>query len=227
MAPVRVVTGFIPIPNHPRAAEEYKVLGGKLLEELKDYDVVAVDQGPTVAGTWLAQQLQNVGNVTHSVSDNPDKNTLAYHCVQHEKFAWLRGLVEMENANGMEKAANYVWIDYGILHVPGVTGEVLRRYLDRADSVGAAVTIPGCWPRRADIPHDHPCWRFCGGLFNCPRPLVKPFTTGVLAMALRQIHQTRNVEWEVNSMARFELTEMVPMAWYQADHNETMFTGAP
>ena len=190
----------------------------------------AFDTGnQTVSDTWLAANLQNMGNVTHSVSDNPDKNTIAYHCVQHQKFDWLRTLVVAEDMGHVEgpKADNYVWIDYGVLHVPGVTGAVVRKYLDRADSVGGAVTIPGCWPRNHDIPHDHPCWRFCGGLFNCPRPLVRSFTQGVLGMAMRQIVTTRNVEWEVNSMARFEKTEMVPIAWYEADHNETMFTRAP
>jgi hypothetical protein len=57
--------------------------------------------------------------------------------------------------------------------------------------------------------------------------LVRGFTSAAMGVALRQIEATKNVEWEVNTLARLEQTGLVPMSWYQADHNQTLFTGAP
>jgi hypothetical protein len=219
---VKVVTGYIDIPNHPRGAHDYKALGEQLLGSLGDVEALVFDSDQQkVQDTWLAQYVRGIPNVTHSVSDNPDKNTLAYHCVQHQKFEWLRV------AAAEDKVADpVVWLDYGIMHVPGVTAEVIQKFLWRVDSYGT-VTLPGCWPKKRDIDPAHPCWRFCGGVMVVPRALVKPFTTFAMGTAARHISETKNVDFEVNTLARLELLDQVPMAWYQADHNETMFTGAP
>jgi len=224
MAIVKVVTGYIDIPNHPRGAYDYRVLGEKLLAAIDGYEALVFD-GPeqTVAQTWMAQALKGMPNITRSVADNPEKNTLPYHCVQHQKFGWLSAAKMLDTE---DPAQMYVWIDYGILHVPGVTPEVIQKYLARIDNCGGAVTLPGCW-LIGDVPHDRPCWRFCGGLMAVPSPLVKIFTRSAMGVAMRQISATRNVEWEVNTLARLEALDEVPMKWYKADHDQTMFTGAP
>jgi hypothetical protein len=222
MADIKVVTGYIPIPGFHRA-DEYKALGEKLFEAIMPHEALVFDdEQQKWEDTWLAQQVRSIGNVTHSVADNPTKNTLAYHAVQHQKFAWLT--IAAENDNG--PADMYVWIDYGIFHLPDLTAKVVSDYLKRAQDY-PIVTMPGCWPKRNEIPHDSPCWRFCGGLMAVPRTLVKPFTRFAMATALRQIMTTRNVEFEVNTLARVELGGQVPIQWYQADHNASMFTGAP
>jgi len=172
-----------------------------------------------VRDTWLARYLHNPANITHSIADNAAKNTMAYHCVQHQKFAWI--------AAAEQEADVIIWIDYGILHVPGVTAAVIQKYLERAGDYGSAVTLPGCWPKQAAIDGRFPHWRFCGGLLAVPRPLVKTFTTAARGIAIRQIEATKNVEWEVNTLARLEQAQVVPMAWYQADHDHTMFSAAP
>jgi len=218
---VKVVTGYIDIPNHPRGTTDYKALGEQLLGSLGDVEALVFDSDQQkVQDTWLANFLRGVPNVSHSVSDNPDKNTLAYHAVQHQKFEWLRV------AHSMDTADTFVWIDYGIMHIPSITAPVIQKFLSRVDSYGK-VTLPGCWPKKRDIDPAHPCWRFCGGVMVVPRALIKPFTAYAMGTAARRISETRNVEWEVNTLARLELLDQVPMAWYQADHNETMFTGAP
>jgi len=228
---VKVVSGFIEIPDHPRGSADYRALGAGLIDALGPYEGLIFDSDQNkVEGTWLAQYLRSGQNITHSVADNPAKNTLAYHCVQHEKLAWLAGAAEGDvlgaASNATRPADTYVWIDYGILHVPGVTAAVIRSFLDRISSFGASVLMPGCWPRR-EVPHDIPCWRFCGGLIVVPRPLLKLFVRVAQATAVRQIMSTRNVEWEVNTLARVELLDQVPITWYEADHDQTMFTGAP
>lgn len=221
MASVAVVSGFIDIPNHPRGSADYRALGEQLFKAIEPRQALVFDNEKlAVDSTWLAQWLKGQPNVTHSVADNQEKNTKDYHCVQHEKLAWIA-----KAAEAAPEFDFYVWIDYGILHVPGVTAEVINRFLDMVDSYGASVRMPGCWPKKQDVPHDHPCWRFCGGLIVVPRPLVKPFTRLGMSTAARQIMATKNVEWEVNTLARLELLDQVPITWYQADHNQEMFTG--
>ncbi len=223
MAPVTVVSGFIEIPDHPRGLADYKALGEGLEAAVQCVGVpmVVADQ-EKVGDTFLAQYLKAVPNPAHAVGDNPEKNTLAYHCVQHQKFVWLSAAAAQDSDN----TSVFVWIDYGILHVPGVTVAVIQRYLERIGDYGSSVILPGCWPK-GDVRHETPCWRFCGGLMAVPAPLVKTFTRGVMGTAARQIMTTRTVEWEVNTLARFEQGGLVPMTWYQADHNETMFDNLP
>lgn len=221
---VKVVSGFIDIPGHPRGAADYKVLGAQLLDAIQPHEGLIFDSEQQVPpDTWLASFLRGQPNITHSIADNAAKNTMAYHCVQHQKFEWLRVAAALDTD---APADFYVWIDFGIFHVPGVTAEVIRRFLGRIDSYGGSVVMPGCW-KKNDVPHDVPCWRFCGGLIACPRPLVKLFTTTAMATAARQIMATRNVEWEVNTLARLELMDQVPITWFKADHDATMFEGLP
>ena len=223
MAQVKVVSGFIPIPGFHRL-EKYKELGERLMEAIKPNDALVFDD-PSMKweDTWLAQFVKQIGNVTHSIGDNPEKNTRAYHSVQHEKFKWLAAAAELDESPTTDI---YVWIDYGIAHLKDFDPLVLRKYLDRAQDFGV-VTMPGCWPKGRNPEPGYPCWRFCGGLIAVPRSLIKSFTRVAMGVAVRQIGATKNVEWEVNTLARLEQTGLVPMSWYQADHNQTLFTGAP
>lgn len=219
---MKVVTGYIDIPGHPRGANDYRALGAQLLDADLGCEVCVFDDPEqTVQGTWMNQYVHGMSGLTHSVADNPEKNTEAYHCVQHQKFAWLSAAATLEPADV------YVWIDYGILHVPGVTVPVIRKFLSRAGDYGQAVLMPGCWPKYPDVPTAIPCWRFCGGLISVPGPLMKSFVRLATGVASRHVAETKNLEWEVNTLARLELIDQIPIHWYKADHDQTMFTGAP
>lgn len=214
MVSVKVVTGYIPIADHPRSAAEYGALGEKL-GELK---CPIQPFYAAVTSTWLYQMIAGLPFYpTWAIADNRAKNTLAYHCVQHQKFQWLYDASKMD-----QDADTFVWLDYGICHVPGVTPNVINDMLDRIRKDDLAV--PGCWPV-GDINDAFPCWRFCGGLLVVPRASVQPLKNLIQAIAMLHIHVTKRVTFEVNTLARAEQTGKVPIRWYQADHNETMFTG--
>ena len=219
---IRVVTGYVPITGHPRTAAAYGVLGEKL--GLLPFPTKAFYH--KVERCWLYKELRKLKTQpTHSVGDNPPKNSMAYHIVQHQKFEWLAGASLLDPT-----ADKFVWLDYGILHVPGVTVTVIERFLHRvaADPVHDKVTIPGCWPVNYSFFKDEdPNWRFCGGTMVVPRQLVKPFALAMRAVTMKGIENTGNVTWEVNDLARLERKNKVPIRWYQADHNQTMFDGYP
>lgn len=219
---VQVITGYVPIKNHPRTAAEYGKLGEDIFIPLVTAGVNVKRYTETLDMCWLHKYISRFNKQPEpSVADNPAKNTLAYHCVQHQKFAWL-----LKAAIEDPRPDVYVWLDYGIGHVPGVTPIVIGDFLDQIRSRPLELAIPGCNPSNIHVDMKVPCWRFCGGVMVVPRTSVHKLYKAIKTTALGHIDLTKNVEWEVNTLARAELTNRLPkFRWYQADHNETMFTG--
>jgi hypothetical protein len=214
---VAVVTGYIPLRGHPRSAAEYGALGEAIFKPLASLvPVFPFYEKLDECWMWKYIHAQKTPT-THSSGDNPEKNTLAYHCVQHQKFAWL-----LKAAIKRPDFDTFVWLDYGVGHVAGVTPEVIHDFLKRVKPDDFA--IPGCWPRGNAMINDFfPCWRFCGGVMVVPRNRVHKLYKAVKREVQRHLVATCNVTWEVNTLARVEAT--LPIRWYKADHNETMFTG--
>jgi hypothetical protein len=228
MGSVKVVTGFIPLPGHPRPVAEFETLGLQLVQGLQAAGFpVHVGTG-TVERTALREFVD--ARTTPKVADNPAKNTVEYHCVQHQKFLFLYEAYQ----NTAVQPDNYVWIDYGILHVPGVTLDVIRAYLNRVkEDPNMDISLPGCWPDEpreqimAALDGENPVWRFCGGLMKVPTLHLPKFCVSAVTLAAYQMRTTRRSEWEVNTLCRLEQLDLVPIHWYQADHNQTMFTEGP
>lgn len=215
MVPVKLVTGYVPIPNHPRTPEEY----GKLGENFRDLrlPLPPAIYYDSLEQCWLKQLIDKLPwTPTHSEGDNPAKNTLAYHIVNHQKFEWL-----YQAAQHDKLAQVFVWVDYGIFHVPGVTAAVIQDFFERV--VTNDLAIPGCWPAASFDPR-WPDWRFCGGVMVIPRQKLTAFFGVVKIAAAAQIMRTRNVTWEVNTLALVEKAGTPKIRWYEADHNETIFS---
>ena len=215
MVKLKVVTGYVPIPRHPRPSSWYGAHG----EKFKELALVPVHPFYNrLEECWLKRFLDTLPfKVTHSEGDNPAKNTLAYHIVQHQKFNWL---VHASFADPQPDV--FVWMDYGIFgSIPGVTATVILDFLDRVRADDFAV--PGCWPFRPDIPDEFPSWRFCGGLMIVPREYIQRLFHAVRYNTRGHIDLTRNVSWEVNTLARIERDADLPFRWYLADHDGSMF----
>ncbi len=219
----QVVTGYVPINNHPRTAAQYGELGEKIFGPLAGAGVNIMRFMERVDETWLHKYVARYKvTPTHSAGDNGRKNTLAYHCVQHQKFGWL-----LKAAIRNPEADTFVWIDYGIGHVPGVNEHVIWDFLEKVKKRPGDFAIPGCWEKDQAIINDFfPCWRFCGGTMVVPRLALHKFFKAVKGTALDHVNKTKNVTWEVNTLAEAEkLGRLTKFRWYKADHNETMFTG--
>jgi hypothetical protein len=218
-----LVTGYVPISGHPRSAKEYGDLGMELFPKLDcvggDFTIHPFYE--TVGETWLTKLIQaSHRTVSHSSGDNPAKNSLAYHCVQYQKFGWL-----LKAALRHPAAETFVWMDYGIGHVPGVTPAVVNDFMAAVQPNDFA--IPGCWESDGLLISDFfPCWRFCGGLLLVPRLKVFTLYKAVKKTIREHIEQHNNIPWEVNTLAKAEQAGRIKPRWYLADHNETMFTCA-
>jgi hypothetical protein len=213
------VTAYVPIPGHPRSPDEYHKLAAPLCSLA--FEAPILSRMSTLEECWLHEYLAgNGGNVTHSVSDNPQKNTMNYHIVQAQKTEFL---VDAAEACNMEPDV-FVWIDYGIFHVPGVTPNIIREFLKRADGE-EVISIPGCWDKGYTYDDNNPCWRFCGGVMVVPRKYVVALDAAMKSEYARWIDRHNNVSWEVNTLARVEQNEPeLPIWWYKANHDASIFT---
>ena len=213
---IAVVSAYVPIEGHPRSEAEYDRLGRKLM---------AIDHPVLFAKgdldhCWLEHMVQDhPGEVVHAVADNPKKNTLAYHVVQAQKTEWLDVVSTICPADVL------VWIDYGIFHIPGVTKEIIDRFLDRAESE-QAIAIPGCWEKGYRYDDNWPCWRFAGGVMVVPRRFAAAFNAAMKQEYARWLCKTGRVSWEVNVLSRLEKRDPeFPVWWYgPCGHDSTIFT---
>ena len=223
-AKVKVVTGFCPIPDHPRSLDMYGDLG----EKLKSVLGVRASQAFhfNIHDLWLTQFLERQAPMqpplTWAKADNPAKNTLEYHCVQHQKVEWLALASTMD-----QEADTFVWVDFGIMHLPDMNGDYLTSFLDRI--VKNDFAIPGCWtkddPRIELAGDEYPNWRFCGGVWIVPRADIVNLVKAFKAATRMFIRLKKKVTFEVNMLAYVEQANIPNLRWYQADHNPTMFTG--
>lgn len=208
----KLVTGYIPIPNHPRSAEDYGTLG----EKLSGVPVRKKAFYQRVEDTWMAkfvQELRYPPNI--SEGDNPHKNSLAYHCVNHMKTSWL-----VQAAKEDPEADVLVWVDYGIFRLPGVNNQSIYQFMETLDD--KAIYAPGCWTM-GPVESAFPCWRFVGSVLAVPRRCVDGLDFACRTVARQHVRNTKNVEWEVNTWARVEAQRKLPFHWYKADHNVSMF----
>lgn len=214
---VKIITGYTPIPGHPRTAEEY----GKLGEQLFRHVEAPVKAFYTrLQACWLYRDIYARNfKVKHYEGDNPEKNTLEYHIVQHQKSEWLYAGALMDET----EADTFIWMDYGIAHQPGVTPDVVNAFLKKVAKNDFA--IPGAWPNTdGPVEMQNPCWRFLGSMMIVPRQHIATFDSEMKAAARRQLKNTHRLSWEVNTLSRVERLKRLPIRWYQADHNETQFT---
>lgn len=209
-----LVTGYIPIPNHPRTAEEYGALG----ERLGGVPVRKKAFYMRPEDTWMAKYIRTLPfTPSPSQHDNPTKNTINYHCVNHQKTSWL-----VQAADENPDADVLVWVDYGIFRLPGVTNQAIYEFMEKLDD--RAIYAPGCW-QESVVESVFPCWRFCGSVLAVPRVHVDKLDYQCRVTARQHISKTRNVEWEVNTWARVEQGRgrHLPIHWYKADHDVSMF----
>ena len=212
------MTGYVPIADHPRSEEEYCELGSRLF----DTGIPLLRIDGALEDCWLYKYLfHRKKRFTHSIADNPRKNSVAYHCVQAQKSEWLA-----EAANqflpGREPDV-LVWIDFGIFSIPGVTEKILWEFMYRAQNE-RVISIPGCWSRNYKYDDEWPCWRFCGGVWVVPFEYAEILDVVMKDEYKRHLKETDNLSWEVNTLARVEQRHPgIPIWHYKANHDASMF----
>jgi hypothetical protein len=211
----KLVTAYVPIPNHPRTPEEYGALG----EQLGGVPVRKKAFYNTLADCWMTKYVDKLPFIPRaSEGDNPAKNTRAYHIVNHQKTSWL-----VQAADDDPEVDVLVWVDYGIFRLPGVCNQAIYEFMEKVDD--RAIYAPGCWDKGV-VEASQVNWRFCGSVLAVPRKLVDTLDFHVRVTARQHVSKTKNIEWEVNTWARVEQAyPKLPFHWYKADHDVSLFTG--
>ena len=177
--------------------------------------MTALATRPRVRCSSLAQLLACPASFKLRTLVADGKDSLAYHCVQHEKTAWLARTARQH------KPATLVWMDYGLLHVPGVTEDLIREfwhYLDRHPPT--KVTIAGIWSPDAEIDDSRPCWICAGGVLVMPSWAAEWWHRECMATATHS-----RPTWEVNTWAKVARKYPEQVRLYKANHDQTILTG--
>lgn len=211
------MTGFIPLPAHPRR-DEYRSLGARLLALPVDIDF---HSDTKLEDCWYWRAAHEQKELPRIESGSPDKDTLEYLSVQHQKTEWLE-----RSQRKHPSVDTFVWIDYGIFHMPGVMEQHVLDFLAAVERhKPTAIESPGCLPTSSSIDIKTPCWRFCGAVLVCPAPLVAPFNAAVKQVATSCMEASGRATWEVNTWALVEQQRAVPIRQYHAaTHNQCLFT---
>ncbi len=212
---VKLVTGYVrlDLPASHRTDEDYKRLSPRLLSV--PVPIRAFVNYP-LEECWLSKYLDGRPGVTHSTEDNPNKNTLAYMTVLAQKTEWLR----MAAAEDPDVEV-FVWADYGIFHQPGHSEQAIVDLMQRVDDT--AIAIPGIY-EQGPIDDNVACWRFCGSMFVCPRKFLDDFDGAIKIQVLYSLLKYNYVTWDVNNWAHVEQQDGLPIRWYKAGHDGSLFT---
>jgi len=229
-AQATLVTGYCRLDAGHRPHDRFVELGNRLLalglptvaylDGADAFDVPAT----TRAYDAKLEDCYLYGATRYCQSPYPDdaKDTTDYMVVQHQKSQWLYEALDLSVADLA------VWVDLGILHVPGVTEDAILRFWDRLHAADRGrITIPSIWPIHVDMLVDYtqPAWFFAGGVVVMPRCLSLWFADRVETYARRQLSRTGRSTWEVNTWAAVARDHLHRFAPYRANHDATLFDG--
>ena len=214
-----LVTGYVRLDLPNRSHDEYERLGQQLVGAAETGGHEVQTFGGAVEDCWH----WHVSAGADLPAGNPGKDTREFHAVQHEKTAWVARAANATDAEIL------VWMDFGLLHVPGITADMVQEFLERATRTAPRhqIGMASIW----GTPWARPNWRRCewwcaGGVFTVPRRWAAIWHGAVVeqAQALRRLG---HVTWEVNTWAgAWAVNTRHVQPWF-CDHNGTLLANGP
>ncbi len=151
------------------------------------------------------------------------KDTEAFMTLMHIKSELLARAVR----DGLVKTPFVAFLDASIAKVLREPTRTLTQLATASVSHRLRVPlIPGCRPP-ADSPHpvEAYCaqilWTFCGGFFLMPTTRTMEWHV-TCREALKEVLATGRLTWEVNLWAMVAERRPGTVAWFEADHNDSM-----
>ena len=214
-----LVTGYVRLELPNRSHHEYDRLGQGLVGAAVagGHDVKLF--GGTVEDCWH----WHLSAGAELPVGNPDKDTREFHAVQHQKTAWVVEAAKHTDADIL------VWMDYGLLHVQGVTADMVPAFLERAAASASRdrIGMASIWGPPRHIPDwRNVGWWCAGGVFTVPRSMAFAWHDAIVdrATALRA---EGVVTWEVNTWATAWARRNSVDRPRLGDHNETILEAGP
>lgn len=231
----RLVTGYVRLDSPNRSHGRYVTLGNELLslpvpitafiDPLGTAEIRpghAVDVRPTsLDECWLWRQAK------HAIlpPGNPKKDTIGFHAVQHQKTAWLAAAVADAPENVL------AWVDFGLLHVPGVTSAGIAGLIARASARAPRdrITMASIWgppvPERLEFGRVQ--WWCAGGVLIVPRTMAAWLDRRVRESAESLLAATGRITWEVNVWAEVWSRNPERFALFACDHDASIVEAGP
>jgi hypothetical protein len=163
--------------------------------------------------------FHEIDGLTYKVpaSDNPQKDTAAYHIVQNAKIEFV------ERVRLLEKTTHYAWIDFNICQMFSDVPECMD-YLRTKLRALHGLRMPGCWPKNTGhtdfFSRIH--WRFCGSFFIGDAESIRNMYD-VYRREFKRIVKTHGIlTWEVNIWHYLDAHNLWNPIWYSADHNDSI-----
>jgi hypothetical protein len=227
-----LVTGYVRLDSVHRPHDRYAKLGRRLLglglPGIAYYDGPEKDLVSCITTRVRPASLKRCWLHGPAVGAQPPhgdpvKDTVAYCVVQHQKSKWLSDAAALVDSDLL------VWIDFGIFHLPQVTDDLVMDYLDVINETAPRdrITAPQAWPLtgRPLIDWSKPAWYLLGGVMVMPTVLSGWFHDKCVQYATLQLESTGRATWEVNTWAAIARDNRNRFAFYQANHDETIFSG--
>jgi hypothetical protein len=225
-----VVTGYVRLNNGYRGHARYVELGRRLLGlrlptiAFFDGDAEPLNappetdiRGASLQSCWLHQASRGA----NPPPGRPDKDSVDYCVVQHQKTAWIAEACRLTGDHA-------VWIDFGIFHLPSaISDSHVRRMFTTVEAAPPdRITLPGIWTMadRPLIDWTIPAWYVAGGVAVVPPELAEWFHETTVDYATLQIEQSRRATWEVNTWSAMLRDHPEKFHVYRADHDQTLFT---
>jgi len=157
-------------------------------------------------------------------SRNPEKDTKEFFALMNTKMELVRRAAALWPA-----VETFQWIDFGIMKIMKQRETVITRLRELDRGVFQKMTVPGCWAEGHAFSVDSIHWRFCGGFFILPRLLIERFYQHSKCVLTDFCTQSQyKLTWETNVWTVIEsCAEKDNIAWYAADHNDTMVLHCP
>jgi hypothetical protein len=214
-----LVTGYVRLDLPNRSHEEYVRLGERLLHAAGKYRIEVDTHHGVVEECWHWR----MSDAAQLPAGNPEKDTRAFHAVMHEKTAWVADSASRTDAEIL------VWMDYGLLHVPGITEDKVSAFLERAareaprDRIGMA----SIWgdPEMPPVP-ESVAWHCAGGVFTVPRMLAATWHECVVSEA-SHLRSQGWITWEVNTWAAAWARNRHMVRPWMCDHDSTLLENGP
>lgn len=219
-----LVTGYVRLDLPNRLHDEYERLGRQLVNAAEAGGHEVRTFGGTVEDCWH----YHLSAGAELPLGNPAKDSREFLAVQHQKTAWVADAAKITDAEIL------VWMDFGLLHVPGITADMVPAFLERAaasaprDRIGMA-SIWG--PPRPRPGWRRPGWQsvewWCaGGVFTVPRSMAFAWHDAIVERATA-IRAEGYATWEVNTWATAWARWPEVVRPWLCDHNETILEAGP
>lgn len=225
-----IVTGYVRLDSDHRGHERYCDLGRRLLS-IGATTVAYLDPAAEVRARpgllrlhaaldrcwyWHASEGARVS------AGNPAKDSRAFMAVQHQKTSWLADAVQWTEAETL------VWIDYGLLHVAGITEQAVADFVVRARAAHRGViSMPTIWgPPDFPVSPARVAWHCAGGIVVVPRDLAGWLHVQVEREARRML-EAGFATWEVNTWAEVWRRNPDMFTSWDCDHDATLVEAGP